>query len=217
MIRLDKLSIKAGSFQLNNLSLEIPTGHYGVLMGSTGSGKTSILEAVAGLRPTTAGGIWLDGRNVVDLPPGERGIGYVPQDGALFRTMTVREHLAFALKLRGEKKSVIATRVAELAASFQIAHLLDRRPLGLSGGEIQRVALGRALSFGARFLLLDEPLSAVDEATRDSLIGLLNNIRHTREVTVLHVTHSSAEAACLGDIVHKIIDGNMMSGRSESR
>ncbi|WP_020469913.1 ABC transporter ATP-binding protein [Zavarzinella formosa] len=232
MIRLDEVSIRAGTFRLEGISLEIPTGSYGVLMGSTGCGKTSVLEAVAGLRRVTAGSILLGDRrsitnlppglqgattgtvlfgdrDVTNLPPGERGIGYVPQDGALFRTMTVRQHLAFALKLRDEPADKIAERVEELADSFRIGHLLNRRPAGLSGGEIQRVALGRALSFRPKYLLLDEPLSAVDETTRDSLIALLNTIRATREVTVLHITHSSAEARELADVRYRLANGRV--------
>ena len=207
MIRLQDVTVQAGAFRLAGVSLEIPTGAYGVLMGSTGSGKTSVLEAVAGLRRVTAGTILLNDRDVTNLPPGARGIGYVPQDGALFRTMTVRQHLAFALKLRAEPADAIADRVRELADAFRISHLLSRRPAGLSGGEIQRVALGRAMSFRPKFLLLDEPLSAVDETTRDALIELLNTLWATRKVTVLHVTHSSSEAAKLADVRYDVRDG----------
>lgn len=210
MIRLEDVTVQAGGFRLEGVSLEIPTGSYGVLMGSTGSGKTSVLEAVAGLRSVTAGRIFLNDRDVTALPPGERGIGYVPQDGALFRTMTVRQHLAFALKLRAEPAAAISARVEELAAAFRIGHLLDRRPAGLSGGEIQRVALGRAMSFRPKFLLLDEPLSAVDETTRDSLIEMLNALRATRDVTVMHVTHSSHEAARLADVRYEVTGGKVL-------
>ena len=216
MIRLRDLSVRAGAFRLDGISLEIPTGSYGVLMGQTGCGKTSILEAVAGLRGVVGGSIFLGDREVTHLPPGERGIGYVPQDGALFRTMTVREQLGVALRLRGAARTFIASRVGEMAESFQIRHLLDRRPAGLSGGEIQRVALGRALSFSPSYLLLDEPLSAVDESTRDSLIALLNTIRERRSVTVLHITHSSAEASQLADVVYRLADGGVHSAGGSS-
>ena len=101
--------------------------------------------------------------------PGNRGIGCVPQDGALFNTMTVRQHLAFALRLRKWKKADMERRVQELAAQLNIKSLLERRPHGLSGGEVQRVAIGRALSFSPQVLLLDEPLSALDEETQERL------------------------------------------------
>src|SRR4051812_25605066 len=146
-------------------------------MGPTGCGKTSVLEAVAGLRHVADGSIHLDDRDVTDLAPGSRGIGYVPQDGALFRTMTVYNHLAFALHLRNERRAAVDRRVRELADWLGIVPLLGRRPVGLSGGEAQRVALGRALSFRPKFLLLDEPLSALDEDTRGSIVELLHGLR----------------------------------------
>ena len=100
MIQLDHVSVRAGDFVLRDISLTIPTGAYGVLMGRTGSGKTTLLEAVCGLRPLLAGRIWLGDREVTGLPPAARDIGFVPQDGALFQHLTVRQHLEFALVVR---------------------------------------------------------------------------------------------------------------------
>src|SRR5215203_3589521 len=116
-------------------------------MGRTGCGKTTLLEAICGLKPVRAGRVLLLGRDVTDLPPADRGVGYVPQDLALFPTMTVREHLGFALEVRRWDMTAAARRVEELTALLGIGHLLERKPPGLSGGEAQRVALGRALSF----------------------------------------------------------------------
>jgi ABC-type sugar transport system ATPase subunit len=178
-------------------------------MGQTGCGKTSLLEAVAGLRPVAGGRIVLGDRDVTRLPPGERGIGYVPQDAALFRTMTVYNHLAFALNLRREPRATVQKRVAELADWLGITPLLRRRPVGLSGGEAQRVALGRALSFRPQYLLLDEPLSALDEATRGSIVELLDGLRKPGGVTVLHVTHSRAEAERLADVRFRLEGGRL--------
>ena len=210
MIRVDCLSIRQGPFRLTDIALEVPAGKYGVLMGKTGSGKTTLLEALAGLRPVESGRVWLGGRDVTDLAPGERGIGYVPQDAALFRTMTVYNHLAFALALRGWSRAAIRSRVTELAAWLEIGPLLKRRPAGLSGGEAQRVALGRALSFRPRYLLLDEPLSSLDEATRGSMVALLSGLRKAGDVTVLHVTHSSGEADQLADVRFRLEDGRLV-------
>lgn len=210
MIRLTDLSIRQGVFTLSGLSLEVPAGRYGVLMGTTGCGKTSILEAVAGLRRVAGGRVFLGDRDVTDLPPGERGIGYVPQDAALFRTMTVYNHLAFALALRRVDPAAIRERVKELAAWLGLIDLLPRRPVGLSGGEAQRVALGRALSFRPKYLLLDEPLSALDEDTRGRMIDLLNGLRKGGELTVLHVTHSRAEAERLADVRFRLAGGKLM-------
>jgi molybdate/tungstate transport system ATP-binding protein len=210
VIQLRDVSIEQGAFRLAGVSLEVPTGQYGVLMGKTGCGKTSLLEAVAGLRPIRGGGVTLGGRDVTDLAPGERGIGYVPQDAALFYTMTVRQHLAFALTVRDWTGRAIQERVTELANWLEIAHLLDRRPAGLSGGEAQRVALGRALSFHPKVVLLDEPLSSLDERTRTSMIALLAGLRKGGDVTVLHVTHNTGEAEQLADVRYRLEGGRVI-------
>lgn len=146
MISVEHLQVSVGGFAIQDISFEVPTGHYAVLMGRTGAGKTTLLEALCGLKPVTGGTIRLNDRDVTRLKPAERGIGYVPQDRALFQTMTVREHLAFALVIRKAEQSVIHQRVADLSRLLGIESLLERRPHGLSGGEAQRVALGRALS-----------------------------------------------------------------------
>jgi ABC-type sugar transport system ATPase subunit len=199
MIELENLTIRSGAFELRNLSLSIPAGVYAVLMGGTGQGKTTILEAICGLRPILAGRVTIDGEDMTRWKPADRALGYVPQDLALFPTMTVRQHLEFALRLRRASQTLIAERVAELADVLHIAPLLERRMKGLSGGEAQRVALGRALSFRPRVLLLDEPLGALDEATRDRLCELLRTVQRLHGLTVLHITHSRSEAQQLAD------------------
>jgi len=212
LIQIENLSIEQGAFRLSGVSFAIPSGKYAVLMGPTGCGKTSLLEAVAGLRPIAGGQVRLGGRDVTKLTPGDRGIGYVPQDAALFRAMTVYNHLAFALNLRGTARAAVRQRVTELADWLMIRHLLNRRPVGLSGGEAQRVAMGRALSFRPAYLLLDEPLSSLDEDTRGLLVELLNGLRKSAAVTVLHVTHNSAEADRLADVRFRIADGRVVEG-----
>jgi molybdate/tungstate transport system ATP-binding protein len=209
MIELRDLAIRQGRFQLHGITLVVPSGRYAVLMGQTGSGKTTVLEAVAGLRRPAKGRILLGGRDVTGLDPADRDVGYVPQDGALFRTMTVRQNLAFALTLRRRPLDAIAARVAELAGWLGIEHLLDRRAVGLSGGETQRTALGRALAHGPPVLLMDEPLASLDEETRERLIGVFKTIRTHSDVTVLHVSHSRHEADQLGDLVFRLQDGRV--------
>lgn len=207
MISVEFLTVRTGAFALNGVSFGIPEGGYGVLMGKTGSGKTTILEALAGLRGIESGQILLDGRDVTALRPGERGIGYVPQDRALFQTMTVRRNLAFAPSIRRWSEADIDARVRELAELLRIAPLLDRLPAGLSGGEAQRVALGRALAARPKVLLLDEPLSALDDETWEGMIGLLGQVRKATGVTTLHVTHRREEARRLADRVFVLADG----------
>jgi molybdate transport system ATP-binding protein/molybdate/tungstate transport system ATP-binding protein len=209
LIHLDNLSLRAGAFTLDGLSLTVATGEYAVLMGKTGCGKTSLLEAICGLRPVTAGRIVLLERDVTRLRPAERGVGYVPQDLALFPTLSVRDHLCFALVARRWSAAQIEHRVAELAEMLGITHLLHRYPHGLSGGEAQRVALGRALSFHPPILLLDEPLSALDEDTRADMVALLRNVQRLTGVTTLHVTHSLTEARRLGDRLFVLREGGL--------
>ncbi len=200
MIRFDAVSWHAGAFRLDAVSFTVPAGSYGVLMGRTGCGKTTLLEILCGLRRPAGGRVFIGERDVTDLPPGERGIGYVPQDGAMFPTMTVREQLGFALAIRKRPAAEIAARVKELSEALGISPLLDRRPQHLSGGERQRVALGRALAAKPSVLLLDEPLSALDEELRDDLAILLKRLQRELTLTALHITHSRHEAEQLADV-----------------
>ncbi|MBE7467402.1 MAG: ABC transporter ATP-binding protein [Planctomycetes bacterium] len=209
MIRVQGLTVRAGAFALENVSFEIPTGCYGMLMGKTGSGKTTLLEALCGLKRVTAGRIELLGRDVTFAKPAERGIGLVPQDGALFTSMTVRENMDFALRIRKWPEEKMRARVAELAGLLDIERLLERKPQGLSGGERQRVALGRALAFGPQVLCLDEPLSALDDETREGMYHLLEQVRTVTGVTALHITHSSREARRLAGCLLRVEGGQV--------
>ncbi len=200
MIRLQNISWKAGAFALDNVSFAVPAATYAVLMGRTGTGKTSLVEIICGLRAPQSGQVWLNDRDVTRMPPGQRGLGFVPQDGALFPALTVAEQIGFALRIQKAPSASIDATVRELAAEMAITHLLDRRPQGLSGGEKQRVALARALAAKPGVLLLDEPLAAVDEDTQSDLIHLLKRTQQQHQITVLHVTHSRREAEALADL-----------------
>lgn len=199
MIQLQDVTIRSGTFCLSELSLQVSEGSYTVLMGRTGSGKTTILETICGLRRVASGRIIIRQTDMTDWSPADRGIGYVPQDLALFPTLTVQEHLEFALRLRKWSAQQRAARVTELAERLGIVSLLSRSVRRLSGGEAQRVAIGRALAARPAVLLLDEPLTAVDEGTRQNLQQLLRQISAESGVTALHVTHSRSEALALAD------------------
>ena len=205
MITIDRVTIRAGDFHLENASLSVPTGSYAVLMGRTGSGKTSLLEAVAGLKTIVSGRIFLGDRDVTACTPAERHIGYVPQDGALFEHMNVREHLAFALKIRKAAPSHIAHRVEHLAGMLEIEPLLSRSIHGLSGGEKQRVQLARVLAQiwepvadHARVLILDEPTSSFDLAHQQLTIANMRSFA-AQGVGVLVVIHDLNMAARCAD------------------
>ena len=216
MIQLENLCLRNGSFELNDLSVTIANGSYGILMGRTGCGKTTILEAICGLRPyVISGTIWLNNIDVTRLKPAERGIGYVPQDSALFETMSIFDNVAFALNLRNWTEADIQKRVYELAELMGITKLLDRLPFGLSGGEAKRVALARALAASPGVLCLDEPLGALDEQTHGEICDLLIELHREIDVTILHITHSSAEANRLGETYIRLEEGQLNEGHLE--
>ncbi len=220
MIRIEDLSITLGDFDLREINLEIRRGEYFVLLGPTGAGKTVLVECVAGLHRPRSGrllvqrnGLWQD---ITNAPPERRGIGYVPQDYSLFPNMTVKENMAFGLRTRGWSRTQIDLRVKELASWLGIGHLLDRYPLNLSGGEKQRVALARALAVFPDLLLLDEPLAAVDEETRERLADDLKRIQKESGATFLHVSHNFEETRHVAErvaVMQFLPDGNRRVGR----
>ena len=193
------LTIEHPGFLLDIPEWTVGAGEYVLLTGKSGSGKTLFLEVLCGLSTARQGLIRLEGKDVTHFDPADRGIGYVPQDGALFPRMTVREHLGFSLEVKGFTKDETQERVNALGDSLKIAHLMDRRPVdgGLSGGECQRVALGRALARPPKLLLLDEPLAALDEDSRMDLREVLAQLHEETRCTVLHVSHNPSEMADL--------------------
>ncbi len=211
MVSLQNISIKLGNFHLDQVSMEIPSSKYCVLMGSSGSGKTTIIEAICGLRKVHSGKIIINDIDVTGLRPSDRCLGYVPQDGVLFSTMTIREQIAFGPLVRGWKKSDALDRAEELASSLEIEQLLARKPAGLSGGEIQRVSLARALASKPDLVCLDEPLSALDEDSRENACSLIKKLHGQEGFTALHITHSASEADLMGDLVFRLSDGELNS------
>ena len=202
MLEVRHLTVRVGSFEVRDVSLEIGAGECVALMGPSGCGKTTLVEAVCGVGEGEVSGIIrLDGRDVGRLPPGERGIGWVPQDVLLFPGMTARGHLEFGPRVRGWERGRIANRVNELAEGLGLEGLLDRRPLGLSGGEARRVALGRALAVRPGLLCLDEALTGLDEKTHGQVLEVVRTMVRKEGVAALHVTHSRAEAEAIADRV----------------
>lgn len=206
MIRLEQVSLSAGSFRLKDATLEVPAGGYGLVIGPTGSGKTTLLEAIAGHTRLGSGRILLGGRDVTQVAPEDRGIGFVYQAYHLFPHRSVRENIAYGV--RGPETAVTA-RVEELAQLLGIGPLLERGVRGLSGGEQQRVALARALAPRPAILLLDEPFAAVDPVLRRVLRRELQQLREREGVTTLHVTHDVEDALRLGDVVAVLADGRI--------
>jgi ABC-type sugar transport system ATPase subunit len=209
MISLDAVTVRSGGFELRSVGFAVPPGAYGVLMGRTGSGKSTLLEAICGLRSVSAGTIRLGDQDVTRLPAAARDIGYVPQDRVLFSHMTVGRQIALPLEVRRWPRATILPRVAEVAALLGIEPLLPRHPAGLSGGEAQRVALARALVFRPDVLLLDEPLTGLDEAARTAACDVLAGVHRSTGVTVLHVTHDSRESQRLADVRFVLEEGEV--------
>ena len=189
------------SMVVEELDLEVRRGELLTLLGPSGSGKTTCLMMLAGFEAPTSGEIRLAGKPVHDLPPHRRNIGVVFQDHALFPHMTVRRNLAFPLKVRGLDEAEQARRVRQALAMVRLEGFEERLPMTLSGGERQRVAIARALVFDPSLVLMDEPLSALDQRLREELQREIRRIQHSLGVTVMYVTHDQQEAMALSDRV----------------
>ena len=209
MIEVRNLTIKAGDFHMERLNLLLKEGNFHVLLGPTGSGKTLILESIIGLRKFQDGKILVGGQEIQAWPPEKRGISYVPQDLALFPHLSVRQNLLYGLRRGWMDSAPNHSLVDSMIDVLKIRHLLDRFPERLSGGEKQRVALGRALAPSPRLLLLDEPLTALDPGLRAEIQQLLVSLHRSLRFTALHVTHDLDEAYLLGDFITVLIDGKV--------
>ncbi|MGB9938487.1 ATP-binding cassette domain-containing protein [Methanosarcina sp.] len=207
MIEIESLSRKWKNFALDNLSLKIESGEYFVILGPTGAGKTLLLELIAGFHSPDCGKIRIEGKDVTHLPPEKHGLAFVYQDYSLFPHMSVKKNIEFGMRM---KKIRSQEKLLEVARDLKIAHLLDRYPLTLSGGEQQRVSLARALVTDPKILLLDEPLSALDPRTQESARELLSTIHKKKKLTVLHITHDQIEARIMADRIAIIMDGKLM-------
>jgi multiple sugar transport system ATP-binding protein len=188
-----------GFHAVSDVNLEIGDGEFVVLVGPSGCGKSTTLRMVAGLEEATGGEIYIGNRLVNEVAPGDRDIAMVFQNYALYPHMSVRENMAFGLKMRRTPKAEIARRVDEAAQILSIESLLDRRPRELSGGQRQRVALGRAIVREPKVFLFDEPLSNLDAKLRVQMRAEIARINLRLKTTVIYVTHDQVEAMTLGD------------------
>lgn len=186
-------------------------GEYFIILGPTGAGKTVLVECIAGIHHPKQGEIYFRGERIDRLKPEERGIGYVPQDYALFPHMTVKDNIAFGLRIRRASPSHIEETVEKLVNLLRIKHLLHRYPTTLSGGEKQRVALARALAINPNLLLLDEPLSALDEQTREELCRELKRIHRETNMMIIHISHNLEETFSLADRICILNEGRVMA------
>lgn len=207
---VDSLSLSLGDFSLRDVTLSCARGEYHVLLGPTGSGKSSLLKCILGFHRPESGRIHLDGRDITHELPERRRMGYVPQDYALFPHLNVEENLRFGLRARNISSDEGDALVNRLCEVLHIGRLRRRKVQHLSGGERQKVAIGRALGVQPKMLLLDEPFSSIDEGARRGLWLELRQIVGEVGITTLHVTHNLEEAYSLGERQSVMIDGSLV-------
>jgi len=202
MIEVRGIVKRFGDFPaLDGVSVEVPAGSLTALLGPSGSGKSTLLRVIAGLEQPDEGVIWLAGQDVTKIPPQARGVGFVFQHYAAFKHLTVRENVAFGLKIRRRPRVEIRQRVTELLELVQLARLGDRYPAQLSGGQRQRMGLARALAVDPKVLLLDEPFGALDARVRKELRSWLRRLHDETHTTTVIVTHDQEEAMEVADRV----------------
>ena len=193
-------------------SFDVAHGEVVALLGPSGGGKSTLLRAIAGLEPVTAGSISWDGQDLAGVPPHRRGIGLVFQDGQLFVHQSVAENVAYGLRVQGVPAHKRRERAAELLELVGLPGFESRSVTDLSGGERQRVALARSLAPRPRLLLLDEPLSALDRSMRDRLATDLAELLRSTQTTAILVTHDEGEAGTVADRTLRIVQGRVEQG-----
>jgi sulfate transport system ATP-binding protein len=210
VIAVHNISKRFGTFEaLHGVSLEIPAGSLTALLGPSGSGKSTLLRIIAGLEAPDSGRVIISGDDATTLPAQKRGIGFVFQHYAAFKHMSVRDNVAFGLKVRKRPKDEIATRVGELLGIVGLSGYADRYPSQLSGGQRQRMALARALAVEPKVLLLDEPFGALDAKVRAELREWLRRLHDEVHVTTVLVTHDQEEAMEISDNIAVLHDGRL--------
>jgi sulfate transport system ATP-binding protein len=210
MIAVENVSKRFGDFAaLDDVSIEAPDGKLTALLGPSGSGKSTLLRVIAGLEVPDSGTIVVSGTDATRLPPQKRGIGFVFQHYAAFKHMTLRDNVAFGLKIRKKPKAEVKAKVDELLHLVGLDGFADRYPSQLSGGQRQRMALARALAVEPSVLLLDEPFGALDANVRGDLRAWLRRLHEEVAVTTVLVTHDQEEAMELADRIVLLRDGKI--------
>lgn len=194
---------------INSVDLEIKDKEFIVLVGSSGCGKSTLLRMIAGLENITEGEICISDKKVNDVPPKDRDIAFVFQSYALYPHMTVRENIAFGLKMRKVPKAEIEKKVSQAAQILNLTEYLDRKPKQLSGGQRQRVALGRAIVRNPKVFLMDEPLSNLDAKLRVQMRSEIKKLHEKLQTTFIYVTHDQTEALTMGDRIVVLNEGNI--------
>lgn len=198
---------------VTDISLDIAAGQHLVIVGPSGAGKTTLLRLIAGLESVDRGSISIGSKDITNSAPHERRIGFIGQRPGLYPHLNVRRNLGFAVELRGDRsvsKEELSRRIVETATWLGLSDLLDRSLVGLSGGELQRIAIGRMVVAGHGLWLLDEPLAHLDPLTRDSIRWQLGLLRERRSPTIIEVTHDPMDARILGDRVAVLIEGRVV-------
>ena len=198
-----------GVVAVDNFNLDIKDQEFIVLVGPSGCGKSTTLRMIAGLEDISGGELLIDGKVMNDVPPKERDIAMVFQNYALYPHMTVRDNMAFSLKIKGVPKEEIDKKVEEAAEILDITQYLDRKPKALSGGQRQRVAIGRAIVRNPKVFLMDEPLSNLDAKLRNQMRAEIIKLRSRIDTTFIYVTHDQTEAMTLGDRIVIMKDGEV--------
>lgn len=211
IIQLENVNIKfEREYIIQKLSLQFASEKNSVLLGLSGSGKTTILRAIAGIGSIDSGRILFDGKDVTNAAPYKRNIGYIPQKQLLFPGLSVSQNIAYGLHTKKQSKIQRQKRVEEIATLLGIRHMLDRSTVNLSGGEAQKVALARALAPEPQVLLFDEPFSALDTGERMKMVLQLKETLENLPVTTIYVTHSPQEAEILADEIFILEEGRII-------
>lgn len=216
MVEIKKYSIQLGKFKLNNINLDICEKEIFAVLGRTGSGKTVLLESVAGFYEKFSGDVSIQGQRVIDIPLEKREIGFVYQDFGLFPHMTVYDNITYGLKIRRKDSAYKKKMADKMAEILSIGHILNQYPGTLSGGERQRTALARALILNPKLLLMDEPFSSLDPATKETMYQQIKKIHKIFGCTILFVTHDFNEAQIMADRIGIMVNGELKGIRKST-